>query len=137
MFAEYSFVAHAVAEESTVPAAARNPTKHALSKTISELGMSKEVHFATARHAHAHSTCARAVVGRPDLRARARSQEFCERRSSDATLAGLTSQSLASAFCEGKRIKRRGTIANGKLDGTALAAYWNLEKAPSSKAGVA
>ena len=45
----------------------RNPTKHALSKTISELGMSKEVHFATARHAHVQSSCARAVVGRPVL----------------------------------------------------------------------
>ena len=90
------------------------------------------------RATHTRTRHARAQLwGDLFLRARARSQEFCERRSSDATLAGLTSQSLASAFCEGKRIKRRGTIANGKLDGTALAAYWNLEKAPSSKAGVA
>ena len=24
-------------------------------------------------------------------------------------------------------MKRRGTLANGKLDGTALASYWNLD----------
>ena len=30
-------------------------------------------------------------------------------------------------------MKRRGTIANGKLDGTALASYWNLEVSPKTK----
>ena len=61
-----------------------------------------------------------------------RSQEFCEARATDLQVAGLATRSAAKELCE-PRIKRRGTIANGKLDGTALASYWNLEVSPKTK----
>ena len=58
-------------------------------------------------------------------------QEFCEQRLHDASTAMLSTSAVAREFCKPK-VVRRGSIANGKLDGTALAGYWNLEKAPST-----
>ena len=57
------------------------------------------------------------------------SQDFCARRLADASLANLSTDGIANDFFD-NRLKRRGTIANGKLEGTAIAAYWNLERAP-------
>ena len=56
-------------------------------------------------------------------------QDFCARRLADASLSNLSTDGIANDFCD-NRLKRRGTIANGKLEGTAIAAYWNLERAP-------
>ena len=38
----------------------------------------------------------------------------------------------ANSVVDKSKLVRRGTIANGKLDGTAIASYWNLEKSPSA-----
>ena len=69
--------------------------------------------------------------------------DFCLQRGLEYQALALASPSDIQKFCgstknesttNGKRLVRRGTIANGKLDGTAIANYWNLEKAPGKHA---
>ena len=65
--------------------------------------------------------------------------DFCSQRGLEYQALALASPSAIEKFCVatnggGKRLVRRGTIANGKLDGTAIANYWNLEKAPGKHA---
>ena len=69
--------------------------------------------------------------------------DFCLQRGLEYQALALASPSDIQKLCgstknesttNGKRLVRRGTIANGKLDGTAIANYWNLEKAPGKHA---
>lgn len=67
--------------------------------------------------------------------------EFCSQREAEYQV--LVPQSVIKSFCSSgekvdrNRLVRKGSIANGKLDGTNLAKYWNLEKAPSKDNGSA
>ena len=58
-------------------------------------------------------------------------EDFCAGRLAEYNM--LADKAVGVVFCKKKPIARRATIANGKLDGTYIARYWNLELAPSSK----
>ena len=78
------------------------------------------------------------ALARALLDMRVAKEDFCQREE----LQSIAPQRVVKSFCsrlvqkdstvDKTRLVRRGTIANGKLDGTNLASYWNLEKSPSA-----